>query len=372
MTPTHNGTVCFIGFGYVGKESYHLFPHSKTIIIDPIAPSEVYLGIWVNPEESNDIDRYLSESDVIVISLPTELNSREDGFRYQEIIGYLEAISLLTGKCPHVVIRSTLGTDFPIYSHHPFTYIPEFLSEAQMVENHVNARLIVSDAQTRNAQELVLSPTRYEQRLDMSIEEAIRVKLFSNAYLAMRVAFMNEVDTECARHGLDAKKVLSAIQADPRIGTHYARTSFGYGGKCLPKDVRQVSSRLRANSPLLESIHDSNEVRKEHVVNAILEHAPSCVGVYETSDSTNLTDLRQSTIADIISRLSEQGIRVYVYAPNACNKTVQHLTGLTNVYWLLNFNDLQSLDLVISERQCESLLELGVSIVCPEYISALG
>lgn len=363
MNKSHNGTVCFVGFGYVGKESYHLIPSKHAIFIDTVVPSDDYVGVWVNPEEA-DIDAYLSQSDVVVISVPTELKKDESGFNYRTLISYLERIAMLDGAKPKVVIRSTLGTDFPAYAHGSFLYIPEFLTEAQMDEQLPNARLVLGYGNRGFGNPIILNENKYLELHEMTIEEAIHTKLFSNAYLALRLSFMNEVDTECRKRNMDSAKVLGAIQADPRIGKHYARTSFGYGGKCLPKDVLQVSSRLRSELPLIQAIHDSNEARKEYTLNQILQLRPSVVGVHRLINSKDAESSAHATSIEIIENLTERGIHCYVYEPQLNQATVSRLVNNANVYWADALTDLGVMDVVISEIWDDSLDMLEAPILC--------
>ncbi len=306
------------------------------------------------------------DADIVIISTPTN---------YDETLNYFDTLTveetvkniLRYNEDAIIIIKSTIPIGFTEqlcrkYNYNKILFSPEFLREGQaLYDNLYPSRIIVGylneDVKSYAIDFSILLMEGAEGKdiplLYMNLAEAESVKLFSNTYLAMRISYFNELDTFAELKGLNSKDIIEGMGLDPRIGLHYNNPSFGYGGYCLPKDTKQLLSNYN-NIPqsLFNSIVESNDIRKQHILNQILLNINpnSTVGIYRLIMKNNSDNFRQSAIFDIVEKLLEYGINVIIYEPLL--DSISYL----NCEVVNNFDDFEKQsDLIIANRVDEQL-----------------
>jgi len=337
------------GTGYVGLSISILLAQNNDVVACDIIQGKVDL---INNRKSPIVDKEISEyletkklhltatcdkevaykcPDYVVIATPTNYDSEKNFFDTSSIEAVL---SIVEKKCPEttVVIKSTIPVGYTEslikkYKIKNILFSPEFLREGHaLYDNLYPSRIVVSYPKERP--ELKEKARKFagllqEGAIKKEIEvltpnctEAEAIKLFANTYLALRVAYFNELDTYAEVRGLDTKQIIQGISLDPRIGDFYNNPSFGYGGYCLPKDTKQLLANFNSvPQNLIQAIVDSNRTRKEFVAAQILAKKPNTVGIYRLTMKANSDNFRQSSIQDIMKILRGEGIKVVIYEP---------------------------------------------------------
>ena len=346
------------GTGYVGLSISILLAQHNDVIACDIMQNKVDL---INNKKSPIIDKEISEylatkplnlkatcdvniaynlPDFIVIATPTNYDSEKNFFDTSSIEAVLKIVE---EKCPQttVVIKSTIPVGYTEDIVQKFNiknilFSPEFLREGHaLYDNLYPSRIVVS--YPKNRPELAAKASEFAELLhqgaikkDVEIltpncTEAEAIKLFANTYLALRVAYFNELDTYAEVRGLNTKQIIQGISLDPRIGDFYNNPSFGYGGYCLPKDTKQLLANFNSvPQNLIQAIVDSNRTRKEFIANQILSKKPKTVGIYRLTMKANSDNFRQSSIQDIMKILRGEGVEVVIYEPTLSADDFEH------------------------------------------------
>lgn len=305
-----------------------------------------------------DAQKAYASSDLIVIATPTDYQETTATFDTSSIESILTLVA--NTPCPHppIVIKSTVPVGYTArmkqcYPNLTLLFSPEFLREGHALYDNLHpSRIIVgmSDHNDRRQAE-AFATLLQECALDRDVptlvtnsSEAEAVKLFANTYLALRVAFFNELDTYAECKGLNAQQIIQGVSLDPRIGDHYNNPSFGYGGYCLPKDSKQLLSNYQdVPQTIIRAIVESNDIRKHYIAQVVAERQVQSVGIYRLVMKTDSDNLRHSSTIDVVKLLQDQGVDVFVYEPT--------LSGTTyNGFNLCSFGQLSTCDLILANR----------------------
>lgn len=335
--------ITVVGTGYVGLSNAVLFAHQHNVTsldvnenrvtlinqkISPIADDYIkkaFVEEDLNLRATLDKTEAYEKADYIIIATPTNYDSETNSFDTSSIESVIADILPINTTAP-IIIKSTIPVGYTAQVKTKFKteqviFSPEFLREGKaLYDNLYPSRIIVGEKSERAEKiaQLYLNATveKIAPTLCMDSTEAEAVKLFSNTYLAMRVAYFNELDTYCAKHDLSSLDIIQGVGLDPRIGQHYNNPSFGYGGYCLPKDTKQLLANYKdVPQNLIQAIIHSNKTRKQFIVKEILKKRPNMVGVYRLTMKAGSDNFRDSAIQDIIRELEEYNIKIQIYEP---------------------------------------------------------
>lgn len=334
--------ITVVGTGYVGLSNAMLFSKQHQVValdIDskrvellqqkksPIQDEliEEYLLKEINFKATLDKSEAYKGADYIIIATPTNYDEKTNYFDTSSIEQVLQDLNTLMATAV-IIIKSTIPVGFTakVQQQHPdlkVVFSPEFLREGKALFDNLNpSRIVVGDKSEvgqKIAQLFKNASLKPEVEIAlMASTEAEAVKLFSNTYLAMRVAYFNELDSYCALRGLNSKDIIQAVGLDPRIGTHYNNPSFGYGGYCLPKDTKQLLANYQdVPQSLISAVIQSNTTRKDFIADEILKREPKVVGIYRLVMKAGSDNFRQSAIQGVMKRLKAKGVELVVYEP---------------------------------------------------------
>jgi UDPglucose 6-dehydrogenase len=335
--------VAVVGLGYVGLSNSILLAQKNTVkAIDTDIRKVTHVNNGISPLLDNDMKHYLKnlqldlhayvnskdiykDSDYVIIATPTNYDDTTNYFNTQTVERTIEN-ALCENPNIVIVIRSTIPIGFTVQMSKRFNtknifFVPEFLREGKaLYDNLYPSRILIggSGENVRKLEFLFKAGAKKEniETLIMSASEAEAAKLFSNTYLAMRIAFFNELDSFAKSKKMNTKNIIDSLSLDPRIGSHYNNPSFGYGGYCLPKDTKQLLANYKeAPQRLIEAIIQSNAVRKKFVADEIIKLKPKVIGIYRLVMKEGSDNFRESSIQDVIKILGKKRLKIVVYEP---------------------------------------------------------
>ena len=372
--------ITIVGTGYVGLSNAILFSQQHQVValdIDenrikllkekksPIQDKliEEYLLRDVNLKVTLDKSDAYKNADYIIVATPTNYDEENNYFDTSSIEKVIQDLDTAQSQAI-IIIKSTIPVGFTqrIREQYPnlnIVFSPEFLREGKaLYDNLYPSRIVIGDrSQIGQQVGAFFKEAALKADVDvllMDATEAEAVKLFSNTYLAMRVAYFNELDTYCESRGLNSKDIIQAVGLDPRIGSHYNNPSFGYGGYCLPKDTKQLLANYQSvPQNLIAAIIQSNTTRKDFIAEQILQRKPQVVGVYRLVMKQGSDNFRESAIQGIMKRIKAKGIDVIVYEPNLTQER------FFNSEVVNNFSDFkQRADVIIANRAVPELSDV--------------
>jgi UDPglucose 6-dehydrogenase len=373
-------TIAVAGCGYVGLSNAALLSKFNSVTVadistdriklvnsgrSPICDSDLeqFLKSRHNLSATTDLESAFSNAEFIIIATPTNFDPQTNFFDTSSVLSVAK-LAIAINPNATLVIRSTIPVGFTEQlkrqlNHLNILFVPEFLREGRALHDNLNPSRIVIGGSTGTEVEFarLLQDAAHKQDVEvlfMGSTEAEATKLFSNTYLAMRVAFFNELDSFALSRGLDTRSIIDGVCNDPRIGQHYNNPSFGYGGYCLPKDTKQLLANYNeVPQNLIQAIVKSNTTRKDFIAEHILKTKPNTVGIYRLAMKKGSDNFRSSSIQGIMKRIKAKGVGVVVYEPNLSEDKFYNSSVIKD------FNTFKAMaDVIVTNRMTEELFDI--------------